>query len=322
MSLKAPPRIAIRGSGSIGMRHARVFSSLGAHVVLLPERAERVDELQASGFDAASPATVLDGVDGTVVCTRTGLHRATALQSLGPLLIEKPLAVDVHDGEALLAGATERGRSVHVAYCLRFNPGIRFLADQIGDIGSVDSIDVECHSWLPGWRPGRDYREVYSATAGEGGVLLDLSHELDLVNHLFGPGRCVLARVEAAKVLELETGVEETALLVTEHRGIPATIRLSFARRPESRRLRVFGRDGFLEWDAIACTARRLDMAGATVASVQWKDPGAMYVAQARAWLATLQGGDRGFLATGEEALQALRIVDAAKNMTKPTSGP
>ncbi len=41
-------------------------------------------------------------------------------------------------------------------------------------------------SWLPDWRPDRDYRESYSARLDEGGVLRDLVHEIDYAD---GPVR-------------------------------------------------------------------------------------------------------------------------------------
>ena len=48
------------------------------------------------------------------------------------------------------------------------------------------SAHVSCQSWLPDWRPGRDYRESYSARADEGGALRDLVPELDYATALLG----------------------------------------------------------------------------------------------------------------------------------------
>jgi predicted dehydrogenase len=143
--------------------------------------------------------------------------------------------------------------------------------------------------------------------------MLDLSHEIDLVNHLVGPGRCVGAIIDGPRVLELAADVDESAVLVTDHGGVRATIRVSFARRPESRLLRVFGRNGTLEWDAVARAARHVDNDGTLVAAVSWVDGSAMYVEQAKAWLAVLGGESGGLLATGQDGLQALRIIDDAR---------
>lgn len=313
MTAGETPTIAIRGSGAIGMRHARVLRSLGAHVIVIPERPERVAELEAAGFIAASHTAELPRLDGVVVCTRTAAHRVSATAVPVPVLVEKPLALNAYDGERLLEDAARAGQSVHVGYCLRFNPGIRFVADRLASLGSIEAVDAECFSWLPAWRPDRDYRTIYSAAPEEGGVLRDLSHEIDLLNHLVGPGRCAAAVVDGPRVLDLHPGVDESATLITNHGGVRGTIRLSFARQPESRRLRVFGRHGCLEWDAICRTARHLDTGGRVVESQSWGEPSEMYVAQARAWLGVLRGESHGVLATAMDGLHALRIVDDAR---------
>jgi predicted dehydrogenase len=299
------------------MRHAWAFSALGARVVLVPERPERVPEILAAGFDAVGASVELDDIDGMVVCTQTGRHRASAAESAVPLLVEKPLAANGPEAEALVANATRTGQSVHVAYCLRFHPGIQFIAAHLGEIGLIEAADAECHSWLPDWRPGRDHRTLYSARAGEGGVLLDLSHEIDLLNHLLGPGSCVAAHLVAGGALQLDDGVESSAHLLTEHEGVPATLRLSFARRPEARRLRLFGRRGALEWDATMRTARLLDVDGGTLAKVEWSDPKLMYLEQAKAWLGLLDGQPAAPLATATDGLSALRIVDEARGIAR-----
>ena len=48
-------------------------------------------------------------------------------------------------------------------------------------------VNAKCGQYLPSWRPNSDYKNCYSAKKEEGGgVLLDLSHEIDYVQWLSG----------------------------------------------------------------------------------------------------------------------------------------
>jgi len=201
-----------------------------------------------------------------------------------------------------------------VACCLRFDPGLVWMKEHLPEIGEPTLADAECISWLPAWRPGRDHGAGYAARQGEGGVLLDLVHEFDYCSWLLGPIRRVMARLENKGVLGLAATVEETALLLLEHdSGIALTMRLSYAVQPASRRLRIWGREGLIEWNGVLRTARRFDTAGEVIASTSWDDAAQMYVEQAEAWVGYLRRGEPGRLVDGDEAAMAVAVCDAAK---------
>ena len=74
----------------------------------------------------------------------------------------------------------------YVGYNLRFNPIINFLKKKIKS-KKIWNVNLFCGSYLPGWRSNIDYKKSSSAKKGlGGGVLLDLSHELDYLQWLFG----------------------------------------------------------------------------------------------------------------------------------------
>jgi predicted dehydrogenase len=50
----------------------------------------------------------------------------------------------------------------------------------------IISVNAKCGQYLPSWRPNSDYRDCYSAKKEGGGVLLDLSHEIDYVQWFCG----------------------------------------------------------------------------------------------------------------------------------------
>ena len=79
-----------------------------------------------------------------------------------------------------------KNNKVYVGYNLRFHPIIIEIKKAINS-KKLWNIQLYCGSYLPEWRPDRDYRLSYSANNDlGGGVLLDLSHEIDYLNWLVG----------------------------------------------------------------------------------------------------------------------------------------
>lgn len=180
-------RTLVIGYGSIGARHARILRELGCPVALVSRHAA------GEGFYQTLPqALETHRPEYVVVATPTNEHAVT-LENLarhgfdGWVLVEKPLFESVR--EPLRSGF----RGLFVGYNLRFHPVLRTLRERMADARAV-SAHVYVGQYLPHWRPGTDYRQSYSASRqGGGGVLRDLSHELDYVHWLFGRWRRLTA---------------------------------------------------------------------------------------------------------------------------------
>jgi predicted dehydrogenase len=118
-------------------------------------------------------------------------------------------------------------------------------------IGSVISLLAQVGQWLPDWRPGRDYRECYSArrTLG-GGVVLDLSHEIDLSLAFLGPAKTVVAVCEHFSPLETDT--EDLAEITIIHEGNRLShLHLDCIQRSYSRSLKIIGLKGSMVLDYV-----------------------------------------------------------------------
>ena len=259
---------------------------------------------------------VLDGpVDAAIVATDTGRHAHDAVGLLGAcdVLVEKPLAANHHDASLVVDAAHRRGRRAHVACCMRFDPGLGWLKERLPTLGALRLADVECGSWLPTWRPGRETASSYAARPGEGGVLLDLIHEIDTCTWLLGAPEAVVARLENRGAVGLPLEVEETALLILRYRALSVTMRLSYALRPATRRMRIWGERGSLEWDFLARVASRFDDDGRMADTFCWGSTEEMYRLQAQAWVGFLRGGsEEGLVDAGIGAID-VAICDAAR---------
>jgi len=225
----------IVGGGSIALRHSRVLRGLGAEVACVSSRTD-LDGVVYPTVDAAISSGMPDYV---VVANDTSRH-AEAVSQLtqagytGRLLIEKPAVVDPQH--------TASFSHVGVAFNLRFHPVIARLREVL-DAMPVEEhvIQVEAYAgqWLPDWRPDRPVNEQYSAhVARGGGVLRDLSHELDLVQWLIGKTTGVFAC--GGRIGDVTVDSDDSWNVVLEHTTRATTsLQLNYFDRPGARCLRV-----------------------------------------------------------------------------------
>ena len=113
--------VVVRGSGSIGQRHARVFRQVGADVSLWPVRERGRAGASDDGVDAATGARLLGDATGpaalrdalVVIATDTSRHVADALEALDAgadtVLVEKPVAPTADDARAPARAPPPRG---------------------------------------------------------------------------------------------------------------------------------------------------------------------------------------------------------------------
>lgn len=171
----------IIGFGSIGRKHAQILGKhLGKNNVYV---LTKQDEIEFNSIDSFNKINAIDP-DYIVVASETSLHLKHVLNlericREKVVLIEKPLfdenrKVNLSNNHYL------------VAYNLRFHPLINLLKDKIND-EKIISAKAICHSFLPNWRKNIKYQESASASKSKGGgVLLDLSHEIDYMQYIFG----------------------------------------------------------------------------------------------------------------------------------------
>ncbi len=169
------------GYGSIGARHARILNELGCNTAVLSNR--KIDF--PIHFSSLSEAIAIHQPEYVIVASDTASHYSDITKLInngfiGRVLVEKPLFKNFY------GLPPNKFKSFNVAYNLRFHPIIQKVQSLIHG-QSVISFNAYVGQYLPNWRPETDYTKSYSASSLRGGgVLRDLSHELDFISWLVG----------------------------------------------------------------------------------------------------------------------------------------
>ncbi len=313
----------IVGLGSIGKRHLETVS------VVAPEARIVVLRRPQSPPDAAGAgATVVHdlddalalGIKAAIVAGPATTHVATALQLARAgvhCLVEKPLSDGLEGVDALLELCNRNNLVLQTGYCLRFDPALAAIHEAVekGAIGRILGIQASVGQYLPDWRPGSDYRTGVSARRDlGGGVLLELSHEIDILRWLGGEVVCVAARLGCHGGLDID--VEDTAdLLLTFKTGITGTLHMDMVQRSARRKCVIAGANGTLVWDGIRGRADHYD-----AASGRWRalfdgdqaHRGEYFQEQFRHFLHCIETGGQP-LVSGRDGRRVVEIVLAAR---------
>ena len=315
-------RALIVGLGSIGKRHLRLLRVAlpGADIrVLRHSSCEGEIEFADGCFDCLETACAF-APEIALIASPAPFHLSTAMalaKSGTHLMIEKPISDETSGIAELISLCSKRGLTLQVGYNLRFLKTLQAFRAELArnTIGQIYSVRCEIGQYLPSWRPEEDYRTTVSACRNlGGGVLLELSHELDLLRWLFGDVYWLSAWI--GNQSDLEINVEDSAMLQLGYSdGIVAQLCMDFIRHDTTRCCTVIGAAGSLCWDAVAGQVTHFDSdTGDWSELFSAKDQRDFsYTAQIDAFLSAVQTGQPSAIAAqGTDGLAVMKLIDAA----------
>ena len=169
-------RVGVIGAGVMGSNHARVLAGLPDTTLVgvvdpLPAHRTRVTELTGCQTFETVDELIAAGVDAVTIAAPTHLHHEISLAAIAHnihVLVEKPIASTVAEGEEIVAAAQRAGVTLMVGHVERFNPAVAAIKQAISgeDILSIAITRV-------GPFPPR---------MSNVGVVIDLAvHDIDLI---------------------------------------------------------------------------------------------------------------------------------------------
>jgi predicted dehydrogenase len=231
------PRVGVVGVGHLGRHHVRLLKQLDCELALAvdsDDRARAQVESEHGVPVVADYREAVGRVDAVTVVVPTRLHREVAgfcLQHGIDVLVEKPIARTVDEGQQLVDLARAHGRVLQVGHVERFNPVLRGIAE----IGRKARY-IESHRLAP-----------FTFRSTDIGVVLDLMiHDLDLVLALV---QSEIASVEAFGGAVFTPAEDMASAIIKFKNGAVAHLTANRVALKPLRKMRVFSREGYVSLD-------------------------------------------------------------------------
>jgi len=203
-------KVAVVGFGFMGMTHtANILKQSGLQLVaIVSKRPENIDskitestgnfstgEIDAKALAAINKYSSLEEcieketLDAIFICVHTDLHfemTKLALSNGIHVFLEKPMVLDVNQGQKLIDLAKTHNCMLMVGHVLRFMSPYMKLKKWIDDktYGELKFLSLTRFSGLPSWGQWKEKKDAFGSS---GGALFDLLiHDIDFAQYLLG----------------------------------------------------------------------------------------------------------------------------------------
>lgn len=240
-------KVVIVGLGSIGRKHVAALRKMDASCQIFALRSAPVSQKMEGVENIYRYEDILSiQPDFIIISNPTALHYDALSKVVKydiPLFIEKPIFdyLDSKKNELMLE-IENRKIITYVACNLRFLHALKKIKEEVVN-ERVNEVNSYCGSYLPDWRPGVDFRTIYSANQEQGGgVHIDLIHELDYMYWIFGMPKETQSTFR--NVSSLYINAFDYANYIWEYNTFTANIILNYYRRDAKRMLEVVCESG------------------------------------------------------------------------------
>lgn len=239
-------RVLLIGYGSIGKRHEEVL--LGLETVQAIDIVTKQKLNNKIYFPSLEDVDNIDKYDYFIIATETSKHYEQLRHICSKvkdkkILVEKPIFDKKYENFTCQ-------NQIFTAYNLRFHPILQKLKSVLLD-QKIYYVNVICGQYLPTWRPEQDYRKSYSADIIQGGgVLRDLSHELDYIGWLFGEIKDIKYINTQISDLEITSDDIFTGIAITSNKII-INLSIDYISKIPLRKMLIHTKDNTIEVDVI-----------------------------------------------------------------------
>lgn len=251
-------KICFIGMGSIGTRHLRNITTIlkeqnilfsidvlrSSKIKLSDEKSELICKQYYNYYELPNDYDII------FITNPTYLHFDTiknTITNTKNMFIEKPIFESCNYDLKNLFINTDG--IYYVACPLRYSTVMKYIKKIIQE-EKIYSIRAISSSYLPDWRKGIDYRNIYSSKKEYGGgASLDLIHEWDYITYLFGEPMEVYNM--NGKYSELEIDSDDISIYIARYHDKLLELHVDYIGRNTVRQLELYCKDHVIYADFI-----------------------------------------------------------------------
>lgn len=317
-------KIGVIGTGSMGKNHARVCSEIeNIELVGIADIDKKATKNIAERFGTKAffdYKELLPRVDAAVVATPTITHYKIAMDFLDGgkhVLVEKPICDTIDKAKGLVKRAEKEDLVLAVGHIERHNPAVKFMKDAINSkrFGELITLASKRVSNLPG-----RIKDV--------GVIFDFGvHDIDVMRYLAGEVESVYAR--AGKFNKNISHEDHANIVLNFENDVNGIVEVNWLTPMKIRKLFLTCSENFVEMDYISQSVtissssfKKIDEMNLYHVPIQYninqvalekKEPLRNEIED---FVDAIENSKKP-LATGEDGLKALEVVQAAEESYK-----
>ncbi len=309
-------KVAIVGAGFMGETHANSYRKINgatlAHVCDIdPSKGKPLARSTGATYVSDFSELLAEKPDIVDICLPTALHRSFAVRALEEgfnVFLEKPLAIDLEDGEAIVKAAFGSAGLSMVGHVLRFWPGYAELHERAkaGEIGKARHLLAYRVGPPPRWAGW------YMDMKKSNGVIFDLGiHDIDYVRWVMGEPHTVFSQAY------LRDGVHVHGQVLLGHSDWEALCECSWMGSPTfpfTTYIEIAGTGGLVHLDGRAVNAYAIFGRDGAAKSDPFDEDG--YVRELRHFVECVKDGREPDVPVSE-GLRTMRVALAAVESAK-----
>ena len=258
-------KILIVGYGLIAIRHKKILNNILINPQIMFLRNSNNFKHRNEFFYNIDEVKKYKP-DLIIIANPSSLHIKTCFNFIdlnAIFFIEKPISNNLNETKFFVSFCKKNKIKVFVGYNFRFSDSLIFLKKILEKKfqNKINLVLVETGYNLLKWRKNLQYSNTVSAKKKlGGGVLMELSHEVDYLRFIFGEIKFIDTYIN--KFSKLNIDVEDYAnLRVLFYKNqyskkLFANLNLDFFRSEKKRKLTVIGERETIVWDGVRGTVK------------------------------------------------------------------